>query len=152
MKIISQNKKARFDYEVLDTLEAGIVLTGDEVKALRAGQVNLTGSFANIHRGELFLLNCHITPYDKAFRKDEEAATRTRKLLIHKRQLVRLIGDISKKGLTLVPLKLYFNPRSKVKVEIGLCKHKKSTDKKKAMQEKDIRRQTEREVKDVYRY
>ena len=152
MKIITQNKKARFDYDVLEVLEAGIVLTGDEVKSLRAGHVNLTGSFANVHRGELFLVNCHITPYEKAFRKDEEAATRSRKLLIHKRELNRLVGDISKKGLTLVPLKLYFNSRSRIKVEIGLCKHRKAGEKKQALKEKDIRRQTEKELKDVYRY
>lgn len=152
MKIITQNKKARFDYDVLETIETGIVLTGDEVKSLRAGHVNLVGSFANVYRGELFLVNCHITPYEKAFKKDEEAATRSRKLLVHKRELNRLVGDISKKGLTLVPLKLYFNPRSRIKVEIGLCKHKKAAGKKQAIKEKDIRRQTERELKDVYRY
>lgn len=152
MKIISQNKKARFDYEVLDTLEAGIVLTGDEVKALRAGHINMTGSYAVITKGELYLLNCHITPYDKAFRKDEEAASRTRKLLVHKKELNKLVGEVSQKGITLVPLKIYFNPRSRVKVEIGLCKHKKAAGKKKALKERDIKRETAKELKDSYRY
>jgi SsrA-binding protein len=152
MKIISQNKKARFDYEVLDTIEAGIVLIGDEVKALRAGHINLTGSFAVITAGELFLLNCHITPYDKAFEKNEDAASRTRKLLVHRKELTKLIGEVSQKGITLVPLKIYFNARSKVKLQIGLCKHKKVAGKKKALQERDIKRETAREVKDSYKY
>ncbi len=152
MKIITQNKKARFEYEVLDTLETGIVLTGDEVKSLRAGHVNLTGSFATITKGELFLLNCHITPYDKAYRKDEEAASRTRKLLVHRRELNKIVGEVSQKGITLVPLKLYFNPKSKVKVELGLCKHKKAAGKKQAIKERDIKRETSRELKNVYKY
>ena len=147
MKIISKNKKAFFDYQVLDTIEAGIVLTGDEVKSLRAGHINLTGSFATITKGELFLLNCHITPYDKAYRKDEDLASRTRKLLVHRKELNKLIGEVSQKGITLVPLKIYFNPKSKVKVEVGLCKHKKAAGKKQFLKEKDIKRETDRELK-----
>src|SRR6478735_3459291 len=102
MKLIVQHRKAFFEYEVLDKMEAGIVLTGDEVKSLRAGQVSLIGSFAVIKQGELFLINCNISPYEKAYLKDKEAATRSRKLLIHKRELNRLIGDLAKKGLTMV--------------------------------------------------
>lgn len=147
MKIISQNKKARFDYEVLDTIEAGISLLGDEVKSLRAGHINLTGSFAAVTGGELFLVNCHITPYDKAYFKNDDLAGRSRKLLIHRRELNKLIGEVSQKGITLVPLKIYFNGRSKVKVEIGLCKHKKAAGKKKSLQERDIKRETDRELK-----
>ena len=147
MKVITNNKKAFFDYEVLDTLEAGVVLLGDEVKALRAGHVNLTGSFATVTRGELFLLNCHITPYEKAYRKDEDLAGRSRKLLVHRRELHRLVGEISKKGLTLVPLKIYFNEKSKIKVLIGLCKHKKAANKKQVLKERDIKRETSREIK-----
>ncbi len=111
MKVITQNKKAFFDYHVIDSLEAGIVLTGDEVKSLRAGHVNLTGSFATIHNGELFLLNCHITPYDKAYNKNKEEieAKKTRKLLVKRKEINRLVGDISCKGITVVPLRLYFN-------------------------------------------
>jgi SsrA-binding protein len=147
MKIITQNKKAYFDYEVLDTLEAGIVLTGDEVKSLRAGHVNLTGAFATIHQGELVLTNCHITPYRAAYQKDEKKASRSRKLLMHKREINKLIADIARKGITLIPLKLYFNEKSKIKVQIGVCKHKKASDKKAALREKDIRRETQREMK-----
>jgi len=149
MKIITQNKKAYFDYEVLDTIQAGLVLTGDEVKSLRAGHVNLTGSFAAVHQGELFLLNCNITPYEKAYLKDEEGARRSRKLLLHKREIIKLIGDMSKKGLTIVPLKLFFNAKSLVKVDLGICRHKKSSDKKQALKEQDIRRETDRELKNV---
>lgn len=147
IKIITQNKKAFFDYEVIDSIEVGIVLTGDEVKSLRAGNANLIGSFANIHNNELFLLNCHISPYEKAFKKDEEASKKTRKLLIKRKELERLVGDVSRKGIVLVPLKLYFNERSKVKVHLGLCKHRKAVGKKNLLKERDIRRETDRELK-----
>ena len=147
MKIISKNKKAFFDYEIIEKIEAGIVLTGDEVKSLRAGHVNLSGSFANIHAGELFMVNCHITPYDKAYRKDEDTALRSRKLLVHRRELNKMVGTISRKGLTLIPLLLYFNGKSKVKVELGLCKHRKAAGKKQLLKERDIKRETSREMK-----
>ena len=147
MKLITKNRKAFHDYTVLDTLEAGIVLTGDEVKSLRAGSVNLTGSFATFYQGELFLINAHITPYQQAYRKDEDTSKRSRKLLVHKKQLSRLAGDISQKGVTLVPLSLYFNEGSNVKVEIGICKHKNAPSKKKELKERDISRQTRRELK-----
>jgi SsrA-binding protein len=149
MKVIAQNKKAFFDYEILDRIEAGIVLTGDEVKAIRAGHVSLVGSFANIHDGQLFLLNCNITPYSHAANKQEdEHRSRSRKLLVHKKELHRIVGDISRKGITLIPLKLYINDRALVKVELGLAKHKKNVDKKQSLKERDLRRQTAREMKD----
>jgi len=147
IKIITQNKKAFFDYEVISSMEAGIVLSGDEVKSLRAGHANLTGSFGTITRGELFLLNCHITPYSKAYTKVDDLASRSRKLLIHKRELNKLVGEVSQKGVTLVPLKLYFNEKGRVKVHLGLCKHKKAPNKKQALKERDIKRQTSRELK-----
>lgn len=147
MKIITQNKKASFDYHVIDSLEAGIVLTGDEVKSLRVGNANLTGSFATFNRGELFLLNCHISPYEKAYKKEEEASRRTRKLLLKRRELMRLVGDVSCKGITLVPLKLYFNEKGLVKVHLGLCKHRNAAGKKNLLRERDIKRDTERELK-----
>lgn len=152
MKIITQNKKAFHDYDILDKIEAGIVLTGDEVKSLRAGHVSLVGSFAVVHERELFLINCHISLYSKAFQKKEELATRRRKLLLHKRELSRLIGDISKKGVTVVPLRMYFTGRGLVKVELGIAKHKKAAGKKQMLKERDIKRQTEREIKDVFKY
>ena len=147
MKIITQNKKAFHDYDISERIEAGIVLSGDEVKSLRAGRVSLVGAFATVHGGELYLINCHITPYDKAYAKNEEHATRRRKLLLHRRELSSLIGDVSKKGITIVPLKLYFNKRNIVKVDLGIAKHKKAAGKKQALRERDIKRETEREVK-----
>jgi SsrA-binding protein len=147
MKLITKNKKAFFDYEITDTIEAGIVLTGDEVKSLRAGKVNMTGSFATFHNGELQAINLHITPYEKAFRPDEDAAKRSRTLLLHKRELSRLHGQVSQKGVTLVPLSLYFNDKSKIKVEIGICKHKKAPSKKREIKERELDRQTRRELK-----
>jgi SsrA-binding protein len=152
MKIITQNKKAFFDYEILEKLEAGIVLTGDEVKSLRAGHANLTGSFATIHQGELNLLNLHITAYSHAYTKGDEHNRRTRKLLLHKREILRIMGDISRRGITVVPLKLYFNNKGKVKVELGIAKHKKAHTQKADIKEKDIARQTRRELKNIYKY
>jgi SsrA-binding protein len=153
MKLIQKNKKAYFDYEILETLEVGIVLTGDEVKSLRAGHVNINGTFAHIHGSELFWLGGHISPYSHAFQKpDDDKSKRTRKLLLHKRQLMRLIGDMSKKGLTIIPLQIYFNDKNKVKIELGLAKHKKAAGKKQAIKERDIGRETARELKDVRKY
>ena len=152
MKLVTKNKKAFFDYVVLDSLEVGIVLTGDEVKAIRSGQISLAGSFANVHEGELFLVNSNITLYKHSYSKKDENERRSRKLLVHKKQLNKLIGDVSRKGLTLVPLKVYINSRGLVKVEVGLCKHKKAIGKKQALKEKDIRRDTERELKDSFKY
>jgi SsrA-binding protein len=147
MKIVAQNKKAFFDYEVLDKIEAGIVLTGDEVKSLRAGKANLSGSFVVPREGELFLINAHISAYSHAYdKKGEEEATRSRKLLLHRKEIDKMLGDVSRKGITLIPLKLYF-AKGRVKVEVGLCKHKKAHQKKELLREKDIQRETRRELK-----
>lgn len=151
MKLIAQNKKVFFDYDVSEKMEAGVVLTGDEVKSLREGKVSLIGAFVTMHGGELFLINCRITPYSKAYLKDESEATRRRKLLLKKRQISKLIGDISRKGVTILPLKLYFNDKNLVKVEIGLGKHKKAAGKKEAIKERDIKRETSRALKGIYR-
>jgi len=156
MKIVAKNKKAFHDYDIFEKLEAGIVLTGDEVKSLRAGRVSLIGSFATVKAGELFLTNCTINPYQHAYDKSgsskEDKATRSRKLLLHKRQLNKLVGDVSQKGITIIPLKIYFNKKNIAKVELGICKHKKAVGKKQALKERDIKRQTARELKDVYKY
>jgi SsrA-binding protein len=151
MKLVVQNKKALFDYDILDRLEAGIVLTGDEVKSLRAGKASLTGSFATVHQGELYLINCNITPYAQAYTKQsEEQATRRRKLLLHRKELSRLIGDISQKGVTVIPLKIYFNDRNIAKVELGIAKHRKAAGKKQLLKERDIERETRREVRNKW--
>jgi SsrA-binding protein len=148
MKIISQNKKAFHDYEILEKMEAGMVLTGDEVKSLRSGHVSMVGSFATVHNNELVLINLNISPYSHAyFKSDDRAARRTRKLLLHRRQINRIIGEISRKGITVVPLKLYFNQKGKIKVELGLAKHKKARERKQELKERDISRQTRRELK-----
>lgn len=151
MKIIAQNKKAFFDYDILEKIEAGIVLTGDEVKSLRAGQVSMVGSFAAIRNGEMTLVNCRISPYEKAYqKKDEEAAARTRVLLLHKRQTLKLLGEIAQKGITVVPLMFYFNDKSKIKVQLGVAKHKKAPDKKKELKERDIKRETSRAMREKF--
>ena len=153
MKIITQNKKAYHDYSVLDTIEAGIVLTGGEVKSLRGGLVNLVGAFGTIYNHELMMINCYIGEYSHAYEKSTvDHSRRTRKLLVHARELDKLVGEISRKGITLVPLKLYFNDRRKIKVELGLCKHKKAHERKEEIKERDIARETRREIKDKIRY
>lgn len=152
MTLIAQNKKAYFDYDIHEKIEAGIVLSGDEVKSLREGKASLIGAFATVHGGELYLINCRISPYSKAYLKDDAESTRRRKLLLHKRQMMKLIGDISKKGITLVPLRMYFNDRNLAKVEIGLGKHKKAAGKKEAIKERDIKRETGRSLKNIVRY
>lgn len=146
-KLITKNKKAYHDYEVLDTMEAGIVLSGDEVKSLRAGTVSLIGAFATIHDGELYLINCNISAYKQSYQQKQSDPTVRRKLLLHRRELHRLVGDVSQKGVTLVPLSLYFNDRNKVKVALGICKHKKAVQKKEALRERDIKREAERDMR-----
>lgn len=146
MKIISTNKKAFHDYEILETYEAGIVLNGDEVKSIRQGKVSLSDAFATIHDGEVNLINFFIESYSHSYIKNKDSR-RTRKLLLHKKEIRRLIGMISKKGLTIVPLKLYFNDAGFVKVEIGTAKHKSAPSKKQELRERDIKRTVEREIK-----
>ena len=147
MKIIVQNKKALFDYDIQQKIEAGIVLTGDEVKSLRAGRGSLNGSYAVIKDGELFLLNCNISSYSHAFDKSDDLATRSRKLLVHRKELNKLIGEISQKGMTIIPLKIYLNSKSLVKVELGVGKHRKAAGKKQLLKERDIKRDTDKEMK-----
>lgn len=152
MKIIAQNKKAFHDYDIQERLETGIVLTGDEVKSLRAGHASLIGSFATVAKNELNLLNLNITPYSHAYTKSDEYSKRSRKLLVHRRELNRIIGDVSRKGITLIPLKIYFNEKGLVKVDLGLAKHKKSHEKKADIKERDIARQTRSELRGKYNY
>ncbi|HSW75539.1 MAG TPA: SsrA-binding protein SmpB [Candidatus Saccharimonadales bacterium] len=149
MKIIVQNKKALFDYDISYTVEAGVVLTGDEVKSLRAKRGSLNGSFATVKGNELFLLNCNIPTYSHAYMKDEDSVTRSRKLLLHRKELNKLIGDISQKGITVIPLKIYFNEKGRVKIELGVGKHRKAEGKKQLLKERDIKRETQRELKNL---
>jgi SsrA-binding protein len=147
MKIITKNKKAFFDYEVLSRFEAGIVLKGDEVKSIRKGEINLIGTFVTVHDHELFMINAFISSYSHAFQKNEDLTRRSRKLLVHRKELNRLIGDIARKGITLIPLALYLNDKGLVKLEVGICKHKKAHQKKEEIRERDIQRETARELK-----
>ena len=141
------NRKARFDYEIFDTLEAGIVLTGNEIKSIRKGSANLKDTYIQIKNGEAFIINMHITNYDKAVFKEEE--TRTRKLLLNKDEILKLNDKVSIKGYTIVPLKLYFK-NGKAKLEIGVAKGKHTYDKKESIKEKDIKRETDKALKNRY--
>jgi SsrA-binding protein len=149
MSIVARNKKAFFDYDISQRLEAGLVLTGDEVKSLRAKRVSLVGSFAHVRGGELYLVNCNINAYGNAYSKDKDESKRTRKLLLHRKELNKIIGDVSEKGIAVLPLKIYFNKRNLAKVEIGLGKHKKAAGKKQVLKERDIKRETMREIKNL---
>lgn len=138
------NRKARYDYEIHDTYEVGIVLTGNEIKSVRKGSVNLKDSYIIIKNSEAYILNMHITNYDKAVFKEEE--TRTRKLLLHKDEIIKINDKISIKGFTLVPLRLYFK-NGKAKLEIGVAKGKHTYDKKESIKERDIKRDTDKALK-----
>jgi len=146
MKIISTNKKAYFNYEILETYEAGISLTGSEVKSIREGRISLKESYAEIKDGEVFLVNCHISPYEPANRFNHEPR-RERKLLLHRREIKRLIGKILEKGLTLVPTKLLINDKGKVKIEISLAKGKRAYQKREIIKERDREREMRAEMK-----
>jgi len=141
------NRKARFDYEISDTLEAGLVLTGNEIKSIRKGSCNLKDSYINIKDYEAYILNMHITNYDKAVFKEEE--TRTRKLLLNKSEILKLNDKVSIKRFTIVPLKLYFK-NGKAKLEIGVAKGKHTYDKKESIKERDIKRETDKALKGKY--
>ena len=142
---IARNKRARHDYHIIDTWEAGVVLTGSEVKSLRDGKANISDSYAIVKDGEVFLLNLHISPYEKGNQFNHEP-TRTRKLLLHKREIRRLIGAVERQGLTLVPLELYFK-RGVAKVAMALGKGKKQHDKRDAEKQRDADREIARVVR-----
>lgn len=141
-KVVASNRRARHDYEILDTFEAGMVLKGSEVKSLRAGQVQLKDSYAEIKDGELWLQRLHIGPYSHAS-VDAHEPERRRKLLLHRREIDRLTGRINEQGLTLVPLQIYFS-HGLAKVELALAKGKRRYDKRKKLAEKEHRREMER--------
>jgi SsrA-binding protein len=145
VKLVCQNRKARHDYEIQETIEAGLILTGPEVKSLRLGRANLKDSYARPKSGELFLYGVHISPYENS-PLPEQDATRTRKLLLHKQEIRRLTGKIQEKGLTLVPLRIYFRD-GKAKVELALAKGKKLYDKREAIRKKDLKREADRQIR-----
>jgi SsrA-binding protein len=141
-KVINTNRKAYRDYQVFETIESGIELKGGEVKSLREGRLNLEDSFARIESGEVILYNAQISPYMQASYLNVEPK-RTRRLLLHKNQIIKLTGMLAQKGFTLVPLKAYFNEGGFAKIELGLCKGKKLYDKREAIK----RRETELEIR-----
>lgn len=149
IKVIAQNKKARHDYFIEQTFEAGIVLSGTEVKSVRQGKVNLKDSYATIENGEVILSGMHISPYEQGniFNKDP---MRDRKLLLHRYEINKLIGYTQQKGMTLVPLQLYFK-RGKVKVELAVAKGKKLYDKREDIAERDAKREIDRKMKEYLR-
>lgn len=146
VKTIAQNKKAYHDYFVDEKYEAGIALFGTEVKSVRSGAVNLKDSYCSIKNGELFVIGMHISPYEKGNIFNREPR-RERKLLMHKREIMKLGGLMTQKGFTLVPLSLYFSGKN-VKVELGLCRGKKLYDKRDALAEKQATREIDRRMKD----
>lgn len=146
-KLIANNKKARYEYFIEETLEAGMVLKGTEVKSIRMGKANIKESYAQIKNGEVFLQGMHISPYEMGNRYNVDPL-RSRKLLLSKREIRRLIGYVQQKGLTLVPLKLYINHKGLVKLELGVARGKKIHDKRQDIAKKDAQRRVERALKD----
>lgn len=146
MKVIAKNSKAFFNYEIIDTYEAGISLLGSEVKSIREGRISLKESYAEIKEGEIFLVSCHISPYESANRFNHDPL-RERKLLLHRREIKRLTGKIKEKGLTLVPTRVLLTDRGKVKIEISLAKGKKAYQKREAIKERDRDREMKAELK-----
>lgn len=144
--IVTQNRKAFHDYFIEETFEAGIMLTGTEVKSLRAGKANLKDSYARIKDGEVFLLNAHISPYTHSDSFKQHDPERTRKLLLHKKEIMKLLGKTREKGYTIVPTKIYFKG-GKAKVEIGLAKGKTSYDKRDSIKARDVKREIEKTMR-----
>lgn len=139
------NRKARFNYEIIDTIECGIELKGTEIKSIRNGKANIKDSYGIIKNNEVFILNMHISPYENGgvFNHDE---TRTRKLLLHKKEILKLKNKLDLEGFTLIPLKVYF-VGNKAKVELGLCRGKKTYDKRESMKKRDVERELARKYK-----
>lgn len=149
-KTVTENRKARHDYFIEETYEAGIVLTGTEVKSLRAGKANLKDSYARVEHGEMYLCNMHISPYEQGNRFNVDPV-RARKLLLHKGEINRIFGKVKQQGLTLIPLKVYFK-RGRAKVELAVAKGKKLYDKREAIAQKDAEREVERAARGRDRY
>jgi SsrA-binding protein len=144
---IASNRKAYHDYFIDESYETGIVLTGSEIKSVRAGRVNLRGGYAQIRDDEVWLNDVHISPYEQSGTYFNHEPTRPRKLLLHRREIYKLRGKLQQKGLTLVPLRMYFKGRV-AKVELGLARGKKNYDKREAVAERDAKRQIERALRD----
>ena len=145
-QVVASNRRARFDYEIVDTFEAGIALLGPEVKSLRDGRANLGDAFATVHRGEAWLEKLHISPYEPATRANPSDPQRRRKLLLHRREIDRLDGRIAEKGLTLIPLSIYFR-NGRAKVELALARGKHRHDKRDTIRRREQDRETQRAMR-----
>jgi len=146
MKLVAKNKKAYFSYEIQETLEAGIALLGSEVKAIRDGRISLKESYIEIRGSEVFLVNCHISPYEPANRFNHDPL-RDKKLLLHRREIKRWMGKVKERGLTMVPTKVFISGKGLVKVEIALVKGKRTFQKRETIRERDRDREMQRELK-----
>ncbi|TKB92939.1 MAG: SsrA-binding protein SmpB [Nitrospira sp.] len=146
-KIVATNRKAYHDYFIEEKFEAGIVLKGTEVKSLRDRRVNLQDSYADVKEGEVFLHHCHISPYSHGNMMNHDPI-RTRKLLLHRKEINKLLGKTQQKGLTLIPLRIYFSERGQVKVELGLAKGKKQHDRRESIKAREAGREVERAIKE----
>ena len=146
---VAQNKKAYHDYFVLETYEAGIELFGTEVKSVREGKLNLKDSWCNVVNGEMLANGVHISPYEQGNRFNRDPL-RPKRLLMHKKEIMRLMGEVKQQGLSLIPLSVYFNERGRAKMLVGLCKGKKIYDKREAVAAKDAQRNIERAVREKY--
>ena len=141
------NRRVRHEYHILETFEAGIILTGPEVKSIRQGQANLAEAHCIIRNERLLLIGCHISPYKPAAMNNPSEPARSRELLLHKKEIQRLLGKLKEQGLTIVPLKLFFNERGFAKLEIGLARGKKMHDKRQAIKGRDVKRDLQRKYK-----
>jgi SsrA-binding protein len=146
-KVVAQNRRARFDYFITDTMEAGIVLAGSEVKSLRRGHASINESYASYQGDELYLLNAFVPEYTEAHQFNHDPK-RPRKLLLHRRQITKLLGAVKRKGVTLIPLSIYFNGRGMAKLELGIAEGKKKHDKREAIKERDWNRDKARILRD----
>lgn len=145
MQVLAENRKARHDYEILEAFEAGIALTGTEVKSCREHQVSLAESYARVEKGEIWLVGAHIAPYEKGNRNNHPPV-RPRRLLLHAREIRKLTQAVEAKGLTLVPLKVYLNPRGLIKLDLGLCRGRNVHDRRQDMKRREDERETQRLV------
>ena len=148
IKIVTTNRKARFNYEVIEAYEAGVALTGTEIKSVRDGKISIGDSYCLARNGEVIMINSHIDEYDFGNRFNHEPK-RTRKLLLHKKEINRLMGKTRERGYSIIPLKAYFR-RGKLKVEIALCKGKNTIDKKETIKERDLIKQFQKDIKGNY--
>lgn len=149
-RVVAENRRARHDYEILETYEAGLVLTGSEVKSLRAGKVSLSDAYARVKEGEVWLIGMHISPYEPGSRFHPEPK-RPRKLLLNKAEIQRLQGRVQERGLTLVPLRIYFTPRGWAKVELALARGRALYDKRRAIAQREQQREIARQLREFQR-